>query len=43
MLNQLKYTEIKQAFEKENIEIPYPHLSLYTGEATKPFPVEMKK
>jgi len=33
----------KLFIQKENIEIPYPHLSLYTGEATRPFPVEMKK
>ncbi|MDD4108218.1 MAG: mechanosensitive ion channel family protein [Prolixibacteraceae bacterium] len=37
------FREIKEAFEKENIEIPFPHVSLYTGEATKPFPVEMKE
>ena len=32
--------EIKKAFEEEGIEIPFPHISLYTGEATKPFPVD---
>lgn len=31
--------EIKRRFEQEGIEIPFPHLSLYTGEATKPFPI----
>jgi small-conductance mechanosensitive channel len=34
--------EIKSRFERDGIEIPFPHLSLYTGEATKPFPVEVK-
>lgn len=37
------FMEIKEAFNKEGIEIPFPHISLYTGEATKPFPVEVKK
>ena len=38
------FQEVKLAFEAEGIEIPYPHLSIYSGEATKPFPiVEMKK
>ncbi|HEQ60201.1 MAG TPA: mechanosensitive ion channel, partial [Firmicutes bacterium] len=32
--------EIKRRFDEEGIEIPFPHLSLYTGLATKPFPVE---
>lgn len=32
--------EIKEAFDRENIEIPFPHISLYAGEKTKPFPVE---
>ncbi|WP_290651325.1 mechanosensitive ion channel family protein [Aquisalimonas sp.] len=31
--------EIKQAFDEQGIEIPFPHLSLYTGSATRAFPV----
>lgn len=31
--------EIKAAFDAAQIEIPFPHRSLYAGEATKPFPV----
>lgn len=41
------FQEIKSAFDAEGIEIPFPHLSIYTGEATKPFPIiekaDMKK
>jgi len=33
---------IKQAFDTRGIEIPFPHLSLYFGEASKPFVVESK-
>jgi small-conductance mechanosensitive channel len=33
------FQEIKARFDAEGIEIPFPHLTLYTGEATKPFPV----
>lgn len=32
-------TEIKRAFDEAGIEIPFPHRSLYAGEATGPFPV----
>jgi small-conductance mechanosensitive channel len=32
------FQEVKTAFEAEGIEIPFPHVSIYTGEATKPFP-----
>ncbi len=33
--------EIKEAFDRAGIEIPFPHVSVYTGEATKSFPVEV--
>ncbi len=33
------FMEIKAAFDAEGIEIPFPHMSIYTGEATKPFPI----
>ncbi len=32
--------EVKKAFEEQGIEIPFPHLSLYTGSVTTPFPVQ---
>jgi small-conductance mechanosensitive channel len=31
---------IKKAFDARGIEIPFPHLSVYVGEATKPFPIK---
>lgn len=33
--------EIKEAFDEHDIEIPFPHRTLYTGSVTEPFPVEM--
>jgi len=30
---------IKKAFDEQGIEIPFPHLSVYFGEASKPFAV----
>ena len=33
--------EIKQAFDAAGIEIPFPHLSLYVGEETKPMPIDI--
>lgn len=35
------HEEIKARFDREGIEIPFPHLSLYTGEVTDPFPVQL--
>jgi small-conductance mechanosensitive channel len=34
------FQEIKSTFHAEGIEIPFPHVSLYAGEATKAFPFE---
>ena len=36
------FQDVKLAFETEGIEIPFPHLSIYAGEATKPFPFIVK-
>jgi small-conductance mechanosensitive channel len=33
--------EIKEAFDAHDIEIPFPHRTLYTGAITEPFPVRM--
>jgi small-conductance mechanosensitive channel len=37
------FQEIKAAFNKEDIEIPFPHVTLYSGAETNAFPVEVKK
>ena len=36
------FIEIKSTFDTEGIEIPFPHVSIYAGEATKPFPFVTK-
>lgn len=38
-LKNSMYEQIKNAFDEENIEIPFPHMSLYTGSNTEPFPI----
>ena len=35
------FQEITTMFATENIEIPFPHVTLYTGEETKPFPLKI--
>jgi small-conductance mechanosensitive channel len=33
--------EIKESFDREGIEIPFPHISLYAGSASGPIPVQV--
>jgi small-conductance mechanosensitive channel len=33
--------EIKSAFDEHGIEIPFPHMTLYTGSVTDPFPLRL--
>ncbi|MBN2287923.1 MAG: mechanosensitive ion channel family protein [Candidatus Glassbacteria bacterium] len=40
LMNSIK-EEIKAAFDKSGIEIPFPHISVYTGSVTDPFPVRV--
>ncbi|MFY9151515.1 MAG: mechanosensitive ion channel family protein [Prolixibacteraceae bacterium] len=35
--------EIKEAFDREGIEIPFPHVSVYAGEASKPISVKLQE
>lgn len=35
------FIEIKEAFDREGIEIPFPHVSVYAGEASKPITVKL--
>jgi small-conductance mechanosensitive channel len=34
--------EIKERFDEEGIEIPFPHVTLYSGSKTDPFPVQLQ-
>lgn len=38
-LKNSMYQTIKKTFDQEDIEIPFPHVSLYTGSATKSIPI----
>jgi len=40
-LKNIMQQEIKTAFDREGIEIPFPHRSLYAGSATEPIPVKL--
>ncbi len=35
------FESVKKRFDQEGIEIPFPHVSLYSGEVTKPLPIEL--
>jgi len=37
------FIEIKEAFDRERIEIPFPHVSVYAGEASKPMTVKLQE
>ena len=37
------FIEIKEAFDREEIEIPFPHVSVYAGEASKPISVKLNE
>ena len=40
-LKQSIMLEVKERFDAEDIEIPFPHMTLYTGAVTDPFPIKM--
>jgi small-conductance mechanosensitive channel len=38
-LKNTMYQQIKKTFDELGIEIPFPHISIYKGEATQPIPI----
>lgn len=36
------FIEVKEAFDREGIEIPFPHVSIYAGEASKPISIKLQ-
>lgn len=42
-LKNSMYENIKTAFDEHAVEIPFPHISLYTGSVTEPFPIEISR
>lgn len=40
-VRNLMYQKIKRAFDENNIEIPFPHVTVYSGEKTRPMPVDV--
>lgn len=42
VLNELP-ERIRNAFEEYDIEIPFPHISLYAGSETRPFPIQITR
>jgi small-conductance mechanosensitive channel len=42
-LRNSMYQDIKKAFDERGIEIPFPHLSFYTGSETDPLPIRLLK
>ncbi len=40
-LRTAMYLEMKRALDEAGVEIPFPHLSLYTGSRTAPLPVQV--
>lgn len=40
--NQI-HQQVKEAFDREGIEIPYPHVSVYAGQASGPLPLRLER
>jgi small-conductance mechanosensitive channel len=41
-LKNILAEEVKKRFDEEGIEIPFPHLSLYSGSVTDPIPIRIE-